>query len=365
MTPQDIDALLNVRSEDEHLEFKEAKNRYDFEELVDYCVALANERGGRMILGVTDAPPRQVVGTKAFETPERTVAGIFERIHLKIIWHEIEHPRGRVLVFEVPSRPIGHPLQYKGRYRMRAGDSLVSMTQDQLRRIFDEALPEFCDQPARTGCGEEDVVTLLDVQSYFELKKRPLPSTRKEMLDTFTQKGFLRVEGGTFTITNLGALLFAKRFADFPGLERKAVRVIVYEGTSKAKVKADKDVSGFRGYATNFDALIRYILDQLPASEAIAAALRTTTHAYPGKAVRELVGNAIVHQDFNEHGTGVTVEIFDDRIEVTFQFRRLQRGQHQRLCPEALRLLPKQDIVGGGYRNPKLVLKFFLPLAHQ
>jgi len=39
--------------EGEHLEFKEAKNRYDFEELTRYCVALANEQGGKFILGVT------------------------------------------------------------------------------------------------------------------------------------------------------------------------------------------------------------------------------------------------------------------------------------------------------------------------
>ena len=76
-----IDALLTVRSEDEHLEFKSAENRYDFEELVDYCVALANEGGGRMLLGITDKVPRRVVGTKAFEVPERTVAGIYERLH--------------------------------------------------------------------------------------------------------------------------------------------------------------------------------------------------------------------------------------------------------------------------------------------
>ncbi|MBI4676607.1 MAG: putative DNA binding domain-containing protein [Elusimicrobia bacterium] len=317
MTPQELDALLNVRSESEHLEFKEAKNRYDFEELVGYCIALANEGGGLMVLGVTDKPPRQVVGTKAFDVPERTVAGIFERIHVKVLWHEIPHPRGRALVFEVPSRPVGQPLEYKGRYLMRAGEKLAPMSPDQLKRILDEVRPDFCEQPARIGCGEEEVVTLLDVQSYFDLRKRPLPSTRKEALETFVQKGFLRAEGGAFTITNLGAMLFAKNLGNFKELARKAVRVIVYDGSSKARVKDGKDITGQKGYAAGFDDLMRYILDQLPASEAIAAALRTTTHAYPKKAIREIVGNAIVHQDLNEQGTGVTVEVYDDRIEVT------------------------------------------------
>ena len=98
-TPAQIDELLLVRSEHEHLEFKEAKNSYEFEELVDYCVALANERGGRMILGVTNKMPRRVVGTNAFLTPAHTVGAIHERLHLKVTCDEVIHPNGRVLVF--------------------------------------------------------------------------------------------------------------------------------------------------------------------------------------------------------------------------------------------------------------------------
>src|SRR4030042_1791749 len=85
--------------EDEHLEFKEAKQGYDFEELVKYCVALANEGGGKMILGVTDKIPRRVVGTQAFKDLGRTKAGLTDRIHLRIDIEEINHRDGRVLVF--------------------------------------------------------------------------------------------------------------------------------------------------------------------------------------------------------------------------------------------------------------------------
>jgi ATP-dependent DNA helicase RecG len=317
MNLQELQRLMDARSENEHLEFKEAKNRFDFEKLVGYCVALANEGGGKMILGVSDQPPRKVVGTSAFDVPERTVAGIYERLHLKITFHEILHPDGRVLIFDVPSRPVGQPIEYDGRYYMRAGEELVGMTPDQIRKILEEGQPEFIDLAARESCSEEEVVTLLDIQSYFDLKDRPFPSTRKEALQTFVQKGFLLGGNGDYTITNLGALLFAKKLDQFEGLKRKAVRVIVYEGTSKARVRDGKDVTGAKGYAAGFEGLIDYIFDQLPASEEIAAALRKTTHAYPKKAIRELVGNAIVHQDFNERGTGITVEIFDDRVEIT------------------------------------------------
>src|SRR5258708_27714644 len=105
--------------EDEHLEFKEAKSNFHFEKLVEYCVALANERGGKMVLGVTDKQPRCVVGTIAFPDLQRTQAGLLDRLHVRVDAEEITHPDGRVVVFHVPSRPVGVPVQYKGAYWMR------------------------------------------------------------------------------------------------------------------------------------------------------------------------------------------------------------------------------------------------------
>jgi ATP-dependent DNA helicase RecG len=129
--------------EDEHLEFKEAKNRYDFEELVKYCVALANEGGGTMILGVTDKRPRHVVSSQAFADLERTKAGLIERLRLRVDVATLQHPDGRVIVFSIPSRPMGGPIQYHGAYWMRGGEDLIPMTPDLLKRIFDEAGPDF------------------------------------------------------------------------------------------------------------------------------------------------------------------------------------------------------------------------------
>ena len=98
--------------EGEHCEFKEARNRYNFEKLVKYCAALANEGGGKVILGVTDKRPRTVVGSQAFRQPERTRAALIERLHLNIDFSLLAHSAGRVLIFHVPTHPIGNPVQY-------------------------------------------------------------------------------------------------------------------------------------------------------------------------------------------------------------------------------------------------------------
>lgn len=137
-----INVLLDAK-EDEHLEFKEAKNRYDFEKLVKYCAALANEGGGKFVLGVSDKRPRRVVGSQAFLDLERAKAGLVERLRLRIDAYEVHHPDGRVVIFSVPSRPLGTPIQYDGAYWMRGGEELTPMTTDFLKRILAEVGPDF------------------------------------------------------------------------------------------------------------------------------------------------------------------------------------------------------------------------------
>lgn len=135
------DWMLGV--EDEHLEFKEAKNQYNTEKVIRYCSALANERGGKLVLGVTNKKPRRVVGTNAFAETNNIKAKLVDNLRLRVETTVVDHPAGRVLVFEVPSRPIGMPIACDGAYLMRSGEDLVSMTPDMLGRIFDEAGPDF------------------------------------------------------------------------------------------------------------------------------------------------------------------------------------------------------------------------------
>jgi ATP-dependent DNA helicase RecG len=132
--------------EAERLEFKEAKSNFDYDKLAKYCSALANEGGGRIILGVTDRRPRRVVGSHAFLEPGRTVAQLTRSLQFRIEFEEIQHPDGRVLVFTAPPHSLGVPVQHEGIYWARAGDELRPMPPDQLRRIFDEAAPDFSAQ---------------------------------------------------------------------------------------------------------------------------------------------------------------------------------------------------------------------------
>ena len=309
---------LTRPTENERLEFKEAKQQFDTTKLMHYCVALANEGGGYLVLGVTDKPPRRVVGSKAFAAISdlnNIKARIVEKLHIRVETVELPHPDGRVLVFEIPSRPLAQPLGFDGAYLMRAGESLVPMTPDQLKRIFAEADQDWSLKSAMTDCDGEKVVQLLDTQCYFDLLHLPYPATREAVLERFASERLIERVGGLWTITNLGALLFAKKLDQFDKLARKAPRVIVYEGKNKLKTKSDKFVT--KGYAAGFQGLVEYINGLILSNEIIEQALRREVKMFPEIAVRELVANALIHQDLTESGAFVMIELYDDRIEIS------------------------------------------------
>jgi ATP-dependent DNA helicase RecG len=311
----DLHRWMSQPREDERLEFKEAKAQYDMTKLMRYCVALANEGGGRLVLGVSDKPPRRVVGTQAFQNLAEIASKIFDKLRFRVDVEEVAHPDGRVLVFHVPSRPNGTAYHFEGAYLMRSTEDLVPMSEDRLRRIFAEGKPDWLSEAVRHGCQAEDVVGLLDTQGYFDLMKLPYPAERAGVLDRFEHERLILREQESWVITRLGALLFAKRLEDFAGLPRKAPRVVLYEGAGKLKTRLDKPYT--KGYAVGFEGLIEFINGLVPGNEMIERALRDEVKMFPEIAIRELVANALIHQDFNESGTSVMIELYSDRLEIS------------------------------------------------
>ena len=130
ITLEQLQHWLDGMPENEHLEFKEAKTQFDSIKLHKYCVALANERGGYLVLGISDKPPRQVVGTSAFPNTNEVQRRILETLHFRVDIVELQHPDGRVLVFDIPSRPIGQPLHLDGASKAASVFIAISATKE-------------------------------------------------------------------------------------------------------------------------------------------------------------------------------------------------------------------------------------------
>lgn len=310
---------LLAPAESEHLEFKEAKQQFDTIKLLRYCVALANEGGGHLVLGVTDKRPRRVVGTQAFAAAadlNGIKSRIVDKLRIRVGAVELAHADGRVLVFGVPSRPAGQPLDFDGAYLMRAGEDLVPMTPDQLRRIFAEGQPDWFAQAAKREASADEVIALLDTQTYFDLSGLPYPTTREGVLSRLSGEGLIVQTAAGWTITNLAAILLAKRLDGFsPALARKAPRVVIYEGVDKTQTREDKP--GNRGYAVGFESLVDFVHSAAPQNHSIEQVVREEVKMFPKQALRELIANALVHQDFAATGASVMIEMYADRVEVS------------------------------------------------
>lgn len=311
----ELQRWMSAPREGEHLEFKEAKPNFDLTKLFRYCVAIANEGGGELVLGVSDKLPRRVVHSAAFPNTDDIASKIFAKLRFRVDVEELQHPDGRVVIFHIPSRPAGTAYQFEGAYLMRSTEDTVPMTEDRLRQIFDEGKLDWLSAFAREGCADDEIVQWLDTQSYFDLLELPYPATRDAVLDRFEREKLICRRGSLWCITRLGAVLFAKRLDEFDGLARKAARVVVYSGPSKLATRLDKP--GTKGYAVGFEGLLDFINSQVPSNEVIGQALRQEVKMFPPIAIRELVANAVIHQDFTETGTSVMVELYSDRMEIT------------------------------------------------
>lgn len=163
--------------------------------------------------------------------------------------------------------------------------------------------------------GTADLKAKLDLSTITNLLQRPLPDHDDELLSWLSEEGMITPDGNGHYITNLGAVAAARNLEDFEGIKRKRIRVIRYRG--KNKVETIDEMMGRKGYAVGFEGLIGYLKRVLPHSEVIQQSLRTEVSVYPEIALRELIANSLIHQDFTLTGSGPMVEIFDDRIEFT------------------------------------------------
>ncbi|GAX61576.1 transcriptional regulator [Candidatus Scalindua japonica] len=212
-----------------------------------------------------------------------------------------------------------HPVQFKNIEYVRIGSYLKKLKdfpekERELWRIFDET--PFERGIAQENLLAEDVLLLIDYPAYFSLLNLPLPDSRDGIIRALESEEILLLGvSGMWNITNLGVILFARDISKFSSLKRKAIRVIQYKGENR--IETIREQAGGKGYACGFKGLIDFLNTILPSNEVIGKALRKDVPMFPDIAIRELVANALPHQDFYLTGTAPMIEIFSNRVEIT------------------------------------------------
>lgn len=181
---------------------------------------------------------------------------------------------------------------------------------DKLRNI------RFEERYAKFDLTLSDALQLLDYPVYFERKNLTTPNVPEKIAFYLIEENLLaKLDNGLFAITNLGAITLAKDLSAFDRLSRKALRVVQYKKANRLSILKDETFN--KGYISAFSSILNYINAIIPTREPIVNGLREMQTAYSTLALRELLANALIHQDFSITGAGPVVEIFSNRIEIT------------------------------------------------
>ena len=323
-----VENLLSHSRETEWIEFK--LNNADPEGIGEYISALSNSAAlyekpsGYIIWGIENET-HKIVGTnfkpfsqkvKNQEIENWLATQLNPRIDIR--FYEASIPKPVVILEIQPARSI--PTSFRGAEFIRIGSYKKKLIdhpekERQLWQLF--STTTFESDIAVDDVDSDDVLDLIDHPAYFKLMEQRSPDGNSAILEKLLSEQIIRKNknGLKYDITNVGAILFANKLKRFERLAGKAPRVIIYKGSNR--VETIKEQSGSKGYAIRFEGLIDYINDQLPQNEHIEKAFREKVRMYPKIAIRELVANALIHQDFTLTGTGPKIEIFTDRIEIS------------------------------------------------
>lgn len=320
-----VNELVKQPNESEWVEFK--LNFHSEQEIGERISALSNGAAivnqdfGYLVFGVEDKTHiikgtsfKPKTHTKGKEELEHWLAQRLDpRIDFRI--YEFSYDANRnIALFVIPAAQA-RPVNFFHHAYIRVGSITRKLLEfsDKEAKIWRKKAKPFEQEIAKDNLKASDVIQLLSTETYFDLMKLPYPSNQAGVIEKFIAENLI-VKSQGYAITNLGAILFAKSLPEFETVERKSVRVIVYKGRNK--VDTVREQIGAKGYALGFLGLVEWINSQLPANEEIGKALRKESRMYPEIAIRELVANALIHQDLSVKGFPM-IEIFSDRIEIS------------------------------------------------
>ena len=321
-----INELKGNPSENEWIEFK--YNFHSCEEIGEDISALSNsacihqQPFGYLIFGIADKT-HAVIGTnlkakshkKGNEELENWLATrLNPRVDFSI--HEFDYEKDKhISLFVIPAaqnRPI--TFLHHGYIRIGTYTRKLADFSEKERKIWKNSTYHLENEIAKSNLSASEIIRLLSTETYFGMMKKPYPSHQDGVIEKLLSEQLIVRDKSNYSITKLGALLFAKNLNDFDSVYRKSVRVIVYKG--KGKVETEREQLFTKGYCVGFESMIDWINGQLPASETIGRAFRVENRMYPEVSIRELVANMIIHQDFEEKGFPM-VEIYADRVDIS------------------------------------------------
>ncbi len=300
-------------------------------DIARYACALGNsarlhdEPAGYLVWGISDS--HDIVGT-SFSWQQAKGKGnedLLPWLHRSISptpdlkFEEVLVDGLHVVLLRIPAA-LTAPYAFDGTRYFRKGTYVKDLMDfpSEERQLW-QKLNEFAfeDTLVAEGLDEDDIVELLDPEAFFH--NRPeLPHTHGSALTETLQRAkavsYTHEQG--WCIPAWSALMYAHSLHDFSGLAGLAPRVLHFSGASRTQVNREWE---FReGYATSFPKIMAIFDTIRPGGEQLdSSGRRVVTPVLPTIAFREVLANALMHQNLEQRGQFLTVEVFSDRVEVT------------------------------------------------
>ncbi|HMO18885.1 MAG TPA: ATP-binding protein [Oligoflexia bacterium] len=293
----------------------------DKEKLTQHLSAFANHVGGGfLVFGISDSRKVFGISTQDVDNIVNRLANI-GRDTLEppvVIDHVVRTFNDKQVLIVRVQESITKPAHRRGKsvehsYIRSGGSTRRASRQEVGSMMLNSESPCWENIRATTVLEIDQIINALDIDKILHLLERPPLRSQDALREWLLSESMIIEESNGYSISNLGAISAAKDLKFFSRLERKMMRIIRYKGVNKVDTISEKVDSS--GYAVGFEGAISYIKNLVPHSEVIQLALRTKVSIYPEIALRELVANALIHQDFSISGAGPMIEIFDDRIE--------------------------------------------------
>lgn len=240
-----IDEMRALPKENEWTEFK--VSNYNPQIIGEYLSALSNsaclenKEYAYLVFGIENET-HNLIGT-SFQPTEEKVGGqelenwlatqLEPKIDFKIFEFKIS---GQPIALFRIDPAINTPVKFKGVPFIRVGSYKKKLKNhpEKERKIWKKIKHiVFEKEIAIKNIASDDVLKLINYPDVFKLLRIPLPTNKNGILEKLVEEKLIQKKLDKYSITNLGAILFANDLNEFEGLERKAPRVIIYKGKNK------------------------------------------------------------------------------------------------------------------------------------
>lgn len=330
MKKEELLDLIKTHEESEIIDFKE--NLRDGQEIGEYISSLGNSAliakmpAAYLIWGIKDVT-KEFTNTnfnyqmeKASKKNQMPLVTFLEKglsPRIPLTWEDFYLEDNKVTLLTIDVTHVNKPISFYGIEYIRSGSSKTNLREfpekaRQLWLSFESSKFEL--EIARHNLTFEEVGSLLNLSFYAEQKGLPFDSSK--VISALLEDNVIKEIDDRFNITNMGAYVLAKNLSEFPTLLRRTPRITRYFG-NKTTDNAISDQKGRIGIGVGFNNVIKNIMSSIPYTEDYSEGTRKNIPMYPQIAIRELVANALVHQDFSVHGSRPFIEIFDSKIRIS------------------------------------------------